>query len=87
MEEINKWLEHWEPTWLFLILFVETLISGAILLWTIKEYYYDYQKDTKKKTRSQKVVVSDVAGSNVGDKREGQDTGGEEVKGSQEDAR
>lgn len=77
MEEINKWLEHWEPTWLFLILFVETIISGAILLWTIKEYYYDYQKDTRKKVRSPKVAVDNVEGRSVSDKREGENKGGE----------
>lgn len=77
MESINSWLSHWEATWLFLILFVETIISGAILLWTIKEYYYDYQKDTKKKPRSTKMVVYNVERGVVSNKREGEDKGGE----------
>lgn len=77
MESINSWLAHWEATWLFLILFVETLISGAILLWTIKEYYYDYFKDTKKK-RPAKVGINNLERDAGGDKREGTDKSREE---------
>lgn len=66
MEELNKWLEHWEPTWLFLVLALETLISGAILRWTVKEYFYDYEKDVNKRHKKRKegspVVVDSVAG-------------------------
>lgn len=41
MEHLNKWLEHWEATWLFVLIFAELVVgvySGVIL--TI-EYKYD----------------------------------------------
>lgn len=83
MEAINAWLEHWEPTWLFLILLIETIVSTAILVWTIKEFYYDYSKDANKRTRKKKgsLVVDSVERGVSGDKREGEDTGGAETEG------
>jgi len=33
MELLNNWLEHWEPTWLFLVLYGEILL--AFLLWRL----------------------------------------------------
>jgi hypothetical protein len=62
MESINAWLGHWEPTWLFLVLFTETLVGLAVLWWTIKEYVYDAQKDQEKKQKKTKTTRKTTKG-------------------------
>lgn len=56
MIEFNTWLEHWEPLWLFLILFIETIVSSLILWWTVKEFKYDEKKDLDKKQKRIKTT-------------------------------
>ena len=56
MDTINTFLEHWEPIWLFIILFVETLAGFGSLYILIKEYRYDEAKDIAKKQRRTKTT-------------------------------
>lgn len=79
MEGINSWLGHWEPLWLFLVLAGELLVGLLMVYWMRREFYYDAQKDQKR--RKPKVAVDNVAGSNVSDRREGDDKSGEESVG------
>jgi len=55
IQELNKFLEHWEPIWLFVILFTETGAGFATLYILIKEYKYDEQKDLAKAQRKTKT--------------------------------
>lgn len=67
-EGINDFLALWEPIWLFLILFIETLVGAATLTILIKEYKYDEQKDIEKKqkkTRTTKKVTENKDGGKV----------------------
>lgn len=80
MDAINSWLEHWEPLWLFLVLTAELLVGLLMVYWMRREFYYDAQKDQTKRKRT-KVVVDNVEGSNVDNKRKGEDTCGEETTG------
>lgn len=55
------WINNHEPLWLFVILAMETVLSSVMLLYIIKEYYYDYNKDRRRptrRTRKHKVVVT-----------------------------
>lgn len=68
MEELNKFLEYWEPLWLFLVLVAETVVGAAILWWTVKEYRYDEDKDIQKKhkrTKTTKKTTSTKDGGSV----------------------
>jgi hypothetical protein len=38
MEVLNKFLEYWEPLWLFLVLYVEVILCAAMLVYIIKEW-------------------------------------------------
>jgi hypothetical protein len=52
---LNELMGKWEPIWLFIILFTETLAGYATLYILIKEYNYDFQKDVEKKQRRTKT--------------------------------
>lgn len=54
--DIRTWFEHWEPIWLFAILFIETAIGFLQLSWIKREYFYDEQKDIEKKQRRTKTT-------------------------------
>lgn len=65
--QINNWLSHWEPMWLFLVLFVEMVVGIATLTILVLEYFYDKQynetKHQKRKASKHKVkVVIDADG-------------------------
>jgi hypothetical protein len=64
-QSMNTYLEHWEPTWLFWLIFGEFAVAIAGLVvaiaalrygrlsyeWIKKEYEYDEAKDLEKKQR------------------------------------
>jgi len=51
LENLNKFLEHWEPLWLCAILFYEGLI-GSLTLWIlVKEWFYDKEIEERKYKR------------------------------------
>lgn len=65
LHELNKFLEHWEPLWLFLVLFAETGAGFATLYILVKEYNYDANKDlakAQKKTRTSKKTTQSKDG-------------------------
>jgi hypothetical protein len=49
---INEWMFKWEPTWLFIILFIETLVGLYTAIVVTMEYKYDAEKDAKKSKRT-----------------------------------
>jgi|WetSurMetagenome_2_1015567.scaffolds.fasta_scaffold916121_3 hypothetical protein len=63
--ELNKWLEHWEPIWLFLILAVEAVVGIFSAYILVKEYKYDEMKDlakSQRKTRTSKKTTQSKDG-------------------------
>lgn len=65
IDELNKWLEHWEPLWLFLVLFTETVIGFFSAYILVKEYRYDELKDlakSQRKTRTSKKTTQSKDG-------------------------
>lgn len=68
LENINNWFTHWEPIWLFLILFAELIYANRTYYWVKKEYEYDESKDLEKKqrkTRTTKKVTESKDGGKV----------------------
>lgn len=66
LEEINTFLEHWEPLWLFLVLAAGLYYERETRNWTVKEYYYDKDKDDKKKkTRVSKKTTTKPGGEQI----------------------
>jgi hypothetical protein len=65
ISDLNALAAKWEPIWLFLILFFESL-AGFYTAWMVKrEYDYDEQKDLEKKqkkTRTTKKTTTTAAG-------------------------
>lgn len=51
MDSLNKWLEHWEPLWLFLLIGAEMLIGAASLYVLVREYIYDKEWNERKAAR------------------------------------
>lgn len=51
LEIFNKWLEHWEPLWLMLILSAELIFS--VLIWRMAriEFWYDKEWNERKAAR------------------------------------
>jgi len=47
LEYINIWLEHWEPLWLFAVLYKELFI-GAIMLYYIRKEWVSSDSLDKK---------------------------------------
>jgi|WetSurMetagenome_2_1015567.scaffolds.fasta_scaffold1463608_1 hypothetical protein len=64
---INEFLSKWEPIWLFVVLACGLFYERETRNWTIKEYYYDKDKDDKKrKTRvSKKTTQTKDGGTTV----------------------
>ena len=66
--DILTWMGRWEPVWLFLILFIETVIGCLTLYWVHQEFIYDEQKDLEKKqkrTRTTKKTVTQPNGASI----------------------
>jgi len=62
---INEWFAHWEPTWLFIILFVETLVGLYTAIVVTAEYKYDERKDLQKKLKRTKTTKKTTDGQKV----------------------
>ena len=63
IEQINSFLSKWEPIWLFLVLAAGLFYERETRNWTIKEFYYDKDKDDKKKkTRTTKKTTTQPSG-------------------------
>jgi hypothetical protein len=68
VEEINTFLGHYEPIWLFGILTIEGTIGYITLMWVKKEFFYDEEKDLarkQKKTKTTKKTTTQPSGISV----------------------
>jgi hypothetical protein len=62
LEAINTWLGHWEPTWLLIVLSLGLFYERETRNWTVKEFYYDKDKDDAKKQRRTKTTRKTTKG-------------------------
>jgi hypothetical protein len=63
INEINGFLSKWEPIWLFVVLVCGLYYERETRNWTIKEYFYDKDKDDKKrKTKISKKITQNKDG-------------------------
>jgi hypothetical protein len=68
LEEINNFLNHYEPIWLFSLIFGEGILGYITLTWVKKEYFYDEGKDLarkQKKTKTTKKTTTQPSGISV----------------------
>lgn len=66
MESVNSWLEHYEATWLLVVLVAELVVSSITLSWVKKEFFYDKEKDDKrKKTKTTKKTTKGPTGETI----------------------
>jgi hypothetical protein len=66
IELINSFLDKYEPIWLFVILACGLYYERETRNWTIKEFYYDKDKDDKKKkTKTSKKTTQSKDGGTV----------------------
>ena len=47
LEAINQYLEHWEPLWLFLVLYKELIVGIFMLYYVRKEWFSSDSLDKK----------------------------------------
>jgi len=66
IELINTFLDKYEPIWLLVVLVCGLYYERETRNWTIKEFYYDKDKDDKKrKTRTSKKITQSKDGGTV----------------------
>jgi len=68
LEIVNNFMGKWEPIWLFLILAAGLFYERETRNWTIKEFFYDKDKDDlkkQKKTKTTRKITTQPGGSSV----------------------